>query len=111
MLYCLWGMLVTITGASILFNVIRKRKSIGAVSYGTYCFFSVVAIIVGLVCMICQRYDELCAILFGIAFSVFTYKSRRDFPLSFTIDYINYLKGYFVGFGSILYGVCKPFLE
>lgn len=107
MLYYLWGMLATITGAVILFNTIRKRKSIGAISYGTYCFFSVVAVTAGVICMICQRYDELCAILFGIAFSVFTYKD--ECPPRFTINYINHLKGYFVGFGSILYGVCKLF--
>lgn len=83
----------------------------GAVSCSTYCCFSVVAIIAGLVCMMCQQYDELCAILFGSAFLVLTYKDRHDFPPSFTINYIDYLKGYFVGIGSILYALAKLFLE
>lgn len=48
---------------------------------------------------------------FGIAFLVLTYKSRREFPPNFTINYINYLKGYVVGFGSILYALAKTFLE
>ena len=38
-----------------------------------------------------------------------TYKDRRNFPPSFTIDYINYLKGYVVGFGSIMYGLFRIF--
>lgn len=61
--------------------------------------------------MICQQYDELCAFLFGIAFLVLTYKSRREFPPNFTINYIDYLKGYVVGFGSILYALANFFLE
>ena len=38
-----------------------------------------------------------------------TYKDRRNFPPSFTIDYINYLKGYVVGFGSIMYALFRFF--
>ena len=38
-----------------------------------------------------------------------TYKDRRTFPPSFTINYINYLKGYVVGFGSIMYGLFRIF--
>ena len=38
-----------------------------------------------------------------------TYKDRRTFPPSFTIDYINYLKGYVVGFGSIMYALFRIF--
>ena len=38
-----------------------------------------------------------------------TYKDRRTFPPSFTIDYINYLKGYVVGLGSIMYGLFRIF--
>lgn len=111
MLYYLWGILASITGIVVLCNAVRKRKSIGAVLYGTYCSFSLVCIVAGIICMICQQYDELCAFLFGIAFLVMTYRSRHDFPPSFSIDYINYLKGYFVGFGSILYAFVKTFLE
>ena len=38
-----------------------------------------------------------------------TYKDRRTFPPSFTIDYINYLKGYVVGFMSIMYALFRIF--
>ena len=48
---------------------------------------------------------------FGIAFTVFTYKDKDEFPPSFTINYINYLQGYFVGLGSIFYGLVKGFLK
>lgn len=111
MLYYLWGTLSVIIGIVVLFNAIRKRKTMGTISYGTYCCFSFASIAVGVICMICKQYDEWCAILFGLAFLVLTYKDRNDFPPSFTIGYINYLKGYFVGFGSILYALAKTFLE
>ena len=111
MLYYLWGILASVTGIVVLCNAVRKRKSIGAVLYGTYCSFSLVCIVAGGICMICQQYDELCAFLFGIAFLVMTYRDRHEFPPSFSIDYINYLKGYFVGFGCILYALAKTFLE
>ena len=38
-----------------------------------------------------------------------TYKDRRNYPPSFTIAYISYLKGYVVGFGSIMYGLFRIF--
>ena len=38
-----------------------------------------------------------------------TYKDRRNFPPSFTINYIDYLKGYVVGFGSIMYALFRIF--
>ena len=111
MLYYLWGILASVTGIVVHYNAVRKRKSIGAVLYGTYCFFSLASIAAGIICMICQQYDELCAFLFGIAFLIMTYKDRHEFPPSFSIGYINYLKGYFVGFGCILYALAKTFLE
>ena len=62
MLYYLWGILASIVGIVVLCNAVRKRKSIGAVLYGTYCSFSLVCIVAGGICMICQQYDELCGI-------------------------------------------------
>ena len=56
-----------------------------------------------------KRYDSICAISFGITFLNITYKDRRNFPPSFTIAYINYLKGYVVGFGSIMYALFRIF--
>ena len=109
--YRLWGILAFITGIVLLFHTIRKRKSMGLVFYVTYWIFSIVCVGLGVFCSIWNQYDELCAILFGIAFTVFTYKDRDEFPPSFTIDYINYLKGYIVGIGSIFYGLVKGFWE
>ena len=54
-------------------------------------------------------YDCIIALSLRSTFLNITYKDRRAFPPSFTIDYINYLKGYFVGFGSIMYGLFRIF--
>lgn len=48
-------------------------------------------------------------ISFGITFLNITYKDRRTFPPSFTINYIDYLKGYVAGFVSIMYGLFRIF--
>ncbi len=48
-------------------------------------------------------------ISFGITFLNITYKDRHNFPPSFTINYIDYLKGYVVGFVSIMYGLFRIF--
>lgn len=52
---------------------------------------------------------RICAISFGITFLNITYKDRRNFPPSFTINYINYLNGYVAGFASIMYGLFRIF--
>jgi len=107
----LWGILSFITGIALLFHTIRKRKSIGLILYVTYLIFAITCVCLGIYCIIRNQYDELCAIIFGIAFTVFTYKSKDEFPPSFTINYINYLEGYVAGLGAILYGLAKIFLE
>ena len=107
----LWGILSFIPGIALLFHTIRNRKSIGLILYVTYLIFAITCVCLGIYCIIRNQYDELCAIIFGIAFTVFTYKDKDEFPPSFTINYINYLQGYFVGLGSIFYGLVKGFLK
>ena len=38
---CLWGILASITGIAIMFSVIKHKKSVSAVKYGTYLIFSI----------------------------------------------------------------------
>ena len=80
---CVWGILASITGIAIMFSVIKHKKSVSAIKNGTY--------------------------LIGITFLNITYKDRRNYPPSFTISYIDYLKGYVVGFVSIMYGLFRIF--
>ena len=89
-----WGILASITGIAIMFSVIKHKKSM---------------ICLGITTILFKRYDSICAISFGITFLNITYKDRRNFPPSFTIAYISYLKGYVVGFGSIMYALFKIF--
>ena len=95
---CLWGILASITGIAIMFSVIKHKKSVSAIKNGTY-----------LTTILFKRYDSICAISFGITFLNITYKDRRNFPPSFTINYINYLNGYVAGFASIMYGLFRIF--
>lgn len=104
-----WGILASITGIAIMFSVIKHKKSVSAVKYGTYLIFSILMICLGITTILFKRYDSICAIFYGITFLNITYKDRRNFPPSFTIAYINYLKGYVVGFGSIMYALFRIF--
>ena len=93
-----WGILASITGIAIMFSVIKHKKSVSAIFYGTYLIFSILMICLGITTILFKRYDSICAISYGITFLNITYKDRRAFPPNFTIAYINYLKGYVVGF-------------
>ena len=106
---CLWGILASITGIAIMFSVIKHKKSVSAVKYGTYLIFSILMICLGITTILFKKYDSICAIFYGIKFLNITYKDRRNFPPSFTIAYISYLKGYVVGFGSIMYALFRIF--
>ena len=105
----IWGILAFVTGIAIMFSVIKHKKSVSAVKYGTYLIFSILMICLGITTILFKRYDSICAIFYGITFLNITYKDRRNFPPSFTIAYINYLKGYVVGFGSIMYALFRIF--
>ena len=105
----IWGILAFVTGIAIMFSVIKHKKSVSAVKYGTYLIFSILMICLGITTILFKRYDSICAIFYGITFLNITYKDRRNFPPSFTIVYINYLKGYVVGFGSIMYALFRIF--
>ncbi len=63
----------------------------------------------GITTIILEKYDSICAIFFGITFLKIAYNDRHTFPPRFTIGYINYLKGYVVGFGAIVYALCRIF--
>ena len=106
---CLWGILASITGIAIMFSVIKHKKSVSAIKYGTYLIFSILMICLGITTILFKRYDSICAISFGITFLNITYKDRRNFPPSFTRNYIDYLKGYVIGFVSIMYGLFRIF--
>ena len=104
-----WGILASITGIAIMISVIKHNKSVSAIKNGTYLIFSILMICLGITTILFKRYDSICAISFGITFLNITYKDRRNFPPSFTTAYISYLKGYVVGFMSIMYGLFRIF--
>ena len=105
----IWGILAVVTGIIAMVFVIRKKKSTSAISYNTYLIFSIVMMCIGILTLIFKKGDNICAILFGITFLKITYNDRRNYPPKFDISYINHLKGYFVGYGSIIYGLLRIF--
>lgn len=87
------------------------KKSVGATIFGAYLIYAIIMVCAGIIAIITNKYDSICAILFGITFLRFTYSTKKGYSPSFTINYINHLKGYFVGASSILYGLVRLFCE
>ena len=85
----LWGILSFITGIALLFHTIRKRKSIGLILYVTYLIFAITCVCLGIYCIIRNQYDELCAIIFGIALQSLLIRTKTSFlqvlPLTISI--------------------------
>ena len=65
---CVCGILASITGIAIMFSVIKNKKSVSAVKYGTYLIFSILMICLGITTILFKRYDSICAIFFGITY-------------------------------------------
>ena len=107
--FCFGGILASITGIAIMISVIKHKKSVSTIKNGTYLIFSILMICLGITTILFKRYYSICAISLGITFLNITYKDRRNFPPSFTINYINYLQGYVVGFVSIMYSLFRIF--
>ena len=55
-----WGILASITGIAIMFSVIKHKKSVSAVKYGTYLIFSILMICLGITTILFKRYDSIC---------------------------------------------------
>ena len=87
----IWGILAFVTGIGIMFSVMKHKKSVCVIKNGTYLIFSIMMICIGIATILFKRFDSICAIFFGITFLNITYKDRRAFPPSFTIDYTNLL--------------------
>ena len=104
-----WGILATVTGIAATYYVIKNRKPASGILHGIYLTFSIIMVCMGIATIILEKYDSICAIFFGITFLKIAYNDRHTFPLGFTIDYINYLKGYVVGFGAVIYALCQIF--
>lgn len=102
-----WGILVLIVGAISIYRVIKNKESESVLFHCVYLAYSILMVCVGILTLLIGKYDSICAILFGLTFLKMTYNDRHTFPPSFTIDYINFLKGYLVGFVSIFYGIFR----
>ena len=104
-----WGILATVTGIAAAFSVIKNRKPASASSTAFCMTFSIMMVCLGITTIILEKYDSICAIFFGITFLKMAYNDRHTFPPSFTINYIDYLKGYVVGLVAVVYALCRIF--
>ena len=66
-------------------------------------------VILAVIAMIVGKYDNICAILLGIVFLVFTYRDKNKPSPGLTIEYSWHLGGYEAGIGAIVYGLLRSF--
>ena len=52
---CFWGILASITGIAIMFSVIKHKKSVSAIKYGTYLIFSILMICLGITTILFKK--------------------------------------------------------
>ena len=66
-------------------------------------------VILAVIAMLVGKYDNICALLYGIVFFIFTYRDKNKPSPGFTIDYSWFLGGYVAGIMAIAYGLVRFF--
>ena len=66
-------------------------------------------VILAVIAMLVGKYDNICTILFGIVFFIFTYRDKNKPSPGLTIEYSWHLGGYEAGIGAIVYGLLRSF--
>ena len=111
MVYCdyIWDSLSLVAGAIIVYCIAKKgRRSINPLRLFYLCV-GCFMVILAVIAMIVGKYDNICTILLGIVFLVFTYRDKNKPSPGFTIDYSWHLSGYEAGIIAIAYGLLRSF--
>jgi len=86
-----------VAGAIIVYCVAKKgRRSITPLRLFYLCV-GCFMVILAVIAMLVGKYDNICAILLGIVFFIFTYRDKNKPSPGFTIDYSWHLSGYEAG--------------
>ena len=105
----IWDSLSLVAGAIIVYRIAKKgRRSITPLRLFYLCV-GCFMVILAVIAMIVGKYDNICAILLGIVFFIFTYRDKNKPSPGFTIDYSWHLSGYEAGIIAIAYGLLRSF--
>ena len=66
-------------------------------------------VILAVIAMLVGKYDNICALLYGIVFLVFTYRDKNKPSPGLTAAYSLHLSGYETGIIAIAYGLFRSF--
>ena len=111
MVYCdyIWDSLSLVAGAIIVYCIAKKgRRSITPLRLFYLCV-GCFMVILAVIAMLVGKYDNICALLYGIVFFIFTYRDKNKPSPGFTIDYSWFLGGYVAGIMAIAYGLVRFF--
>ena len=103
MVYCdyIGDLLSLVVGAIIVYRIAKKgRRSIKPSSFLSLCI-GCLMVILPVIAMLIGKYHGICAILFGIVFSLLHIVIRTSLPPGLTIDYSWHLGGYEAGIIAI----------
>ena len=99
------GLLIAF-GIIILRYAIAKKRYFKPIVKYIVIAYSIIAITLGVLTLLCQTYEGYGTICLGIACCMFAYQDMKEHPVSkWTTAYLSQLGGYFAGIGIILYGI------
>ena len=105
----IWDSLSFVAGAIIVYCIAKKgRRSITPLRLFYLCV-GCFMVILAVIAMLVGKYDNICALLYGIVFFIFTYRDKNKPSPGFTIDYSWHIGGYFAGIMAIAYGLVRFF--
>ena len=105
----IWDSLSLVAGAIIVYRIAKKgRRSINPLRLFSLCI-GCLMVILAVIAMLVGKYDNICALLYGVVFFVFTYRDKNKPSPGFTIDYSWLIGGYFAGIMAIAYGLVRFF--
>ena len=104
-----WDSLSLVAGAIIVYCIAKKgRRSITPLRLFYLCV-GCFMVILAVIAMLVGKYDNICAILLGIVFFIFTYRDKNKPSPGLTAAYSLHLSGYEAGIIAIAYGLFRSF--
>ena len=93
-------------GIIILRYAIAKKRYFKPIVKYIVIVYSIIAITLGVLTLLCQTYEGYGTICLGIACCMFAYQDMKEHPVSkWTTAYLSQLAAYFAGICFILYGI------
>ncbi|MFR2732819.1 hypothetical protein [Hoylesella buccalis] len=103
-----WDILAFVAGAVMAYRVVRERKRIRNPLSLIYLIIACLMMMMAVIAVIFKKYDNICALLFGVVFLIFIYRDKNKPSPGLSIEY-THLSACFACIVAIAYGIIKFF--